>query len=257
MKAFAVPITRHKLVASHRKMEELCSVFNKAMSIGGAPAPDYVHIVSEVKSAAESIHLHRADGDGRIDSANKEAFFLNEMQRIILTQHPDWNVCITPPRADCDFIVNSVRINLKLTDCKTADNSVNKRAIYFSITGDTNYPTSSNWNEFLHELQKAKAENRIKTNRDRATEYHYLVKNKITGEVLFKPIFDIHRYVSNASNDLQINWKKEFQNADYVTADAEYVKKVGELLVCIQTSVRQMIERTKAFAEADIESLFK
>lgn len=237
---------------SRRKMEELCGAFNKAMSI----TPDYAQTVSVVKSVAESIIVQKTDGDGRIDSANKESHFLNALRTNVLQTYPDWDVCITPARADCDVIVNDIRINLKLTDCKSADNSVNKRAIYFSITGDTKYPNSSNWNDFLAELQRAKSENRIKKQRDRATEYHYLVKNKITGEVLLKPIFDIHKYVSNASNDLQINWKKEFQNADYNTDDSDYLKKVAELLICIQTSVRQMIERTKAFADADIESLF-
>lgn len=235
-------------------MEQLCGAFNKAMSI--TAKPEYIQTVSVVKSIAASIDIQKADGDGRIDSANKEAHFLNELKHMILCDNPDWDVRITPARADCDVIVNDIRINLKLTDCKSSDNSVNKRAIYFSITGDTNYPNSSNWNEFLNELQKAKSENRIKQERDRATEYHYLVKNKITGEVLLKPIFDIHKYVSNASNDLQINWKREFQNADYTTAETDYLKKVTELLVCIQTSVRQMIERTKEFADADIESLF-
>jgi hypothetical protein len=185
----------------------------------------------------------------------KETPFLNEMKCILLEKHPDWVIVISPPRASCDIMVNSIRINLKLTDCKSADNSVNKPSIYYSITGLTTYPYSSNWNAFLDRLIDAKNRNQIKTQRHKPTEYHYLVKNKLTGDVLLKSIFDIHDYVSNPSNDLQINWKNEFAHYEYHTEDANYLPKVQSLLVCIQTSVKEMIERTKRFADADIESI--
>lgn len=218
---------------------------------------DYNSTIKEIKDVAKSIGVKKADCDGRIDSAMKETPFLNEMKRVLLEKHPDWNVEISPPRASCDIMVNSIRINLKLTDCKSSDNSVNKPSIYYSITGLTNYPYSSNWNEFLDRLKDAKTKNQIKKQRYKPTEYHYLVKNKLTGDVLLKPIFDIHTYVSNPSNDLQINWKNEFAHFEYHTEDADYLKKVQSLLVCIQTSVKEMIERTKRFAEADVGLLLK
>ena len=216
---------------------------------------EYNTTITEIEIVAKSIGVKKADCDGRIDSAMKETPFLNEMKRILLEKHPDWEVVISPPRASCDIMVNSIRINLKLTDCKSSDNSVNKPSIYYSITGLTTYPYSSNWNEFLDRLCDAKTTNQIKKQRYKPTEYHYLVKNKLTGDVLLKPIFDIHTYVSNASNDLQINWKNEFAHSEYHTEDADYLKKVQSLLVCIQKSVKEMIERTKRFAEADMSSL--
>lgn len=215
----------------------------------------YNTTITEIEIVARSIAVKKADCDGRIDSAMKEIPFLNEIKRILLEKHNDWDVVISPPRASCDIMVNSIRINLKLTDCKSSDNSVNKPSIYYSITGLTTYPYSSNWNEFLDRLSDAKTTNQIKKQRYKPTEYHYLVKNKLTGDVLLKPIFDIHTYVSNASNDLQINWKNEFAHSEYHTEDADYLKKVQSLLVCIQKSVKEMIERTKRFAEADISSL--
>lgn len=218
--------------------------------------PEYLATVAEIEAVATAIGVAKAGGgDGRIDSAMKEGPFLEEMKRMLLEKHPDWTIVISPPRASCDILVNSIRINLKLTDCKSSDNSVNKPSIFYSITGQTTYPYSSNWNEFLDKLTEAKAAHQIKTERYKPTEYHYLVKNKLTGEVLLKPIFDIHTYVSNASNDLQINWKNEFANKAYATEDADYVKKVQSLLLCIQKSVKEMIERTRRFAEADVESL--
>lgn len=215
----------------------------------------YDETIAEIITVTKAISLTRAGGDGRIDSAMKETPFLEEMKRILLEKHSTWDIVISPPRAACDILVNSIRINLKLTDCKSSDNSVNKPSIYYSITGATTYPYSSNWNDFLQKLTEAKANNTIKKTRKKETEYHYLVKNKLTGDVLLKPIFDIHTYVSNASNDLQINWKNEFIHAEYVTKDEDYLNKVHSLLACIQKSVKEMIERTQKFAEADMKSL--
>lgn len=218
---------------------------------------DYNTIIAEIEAVAKSIGVKKDGGDGRIDSAMKETPFLNEMKSILLEKHRDWEIIISPPRASCDIMINSIRINLKLTDCKSADNSVNKPSIYYSITGLTTYPYSSTWNEFLDRLTSAKITNQLKNERNKITEYHYLVKNKLTGDVLLKPIFDIHTYVSNPSNDLQINWKNEFLHSEHRTDDADYLKKVQSLLLCIQKSVKEMIERTARFANADISSLFK
>jgi hypothetical protein len=222
---------------------------------------DYELTIAEIKRAASIIGLEKSESaDGRIDSAMKETPYLNDLKQLIMTDHPDWDVQISPPRASCDIMVNSVRINLKLTDCKSSDNSMNKPSIFYSITGLTNYPYSSNWKDFRDRIQDAGRANQIKHRRHKPTEYHYLVKNKITGEVLLKPIFDIHTYVSNPSNDLQINWKNEFINSGYYidsSDDEVYMKKVEELLLCIQKSVKDMIERSLPFAEADIASLLR
>ena len=222
---------------------------------------DYEYTIAEIKRVAMLVGVAKSESDdGRIDSAIKETPFLNEMKRILTTEHPEWDVQISPPRASCDIMVNTIRINLKLTDCKSSDNSMNKPSIFYSITGLTNYPYSSNWNDFFERIRDAGLVHQIKKQRHKPTEYHYLVKNKLTGDVLLKPIFDIHTYVSNPSNDLQINWKNEFLHADYSLdsgsgGDATYMKKVEELLLCIQKSVKEMIERSRRFAEADIGAL--
>lgn len=215
----------------------------------------YDETISEVLRIAKTISVTKAGGDGRIDSAMKEAPFLEELKRQLLERHSTWEIIISPPRASCDIMVNAVRINLKLTDCKSSDNSVNKPSIFYSITGLSTYPYSSNWNEFQERLVDAAKEKQIKTSRHRPSEYHYLVKNKVTGDTLLKPIFDIHTYVSNASNDLQINWKNEFEHISETTDDSNYLKKVESLLITLQRSVREMIERTRKFAEADVGSL--
>ena len=218
---------------------------------------EYKETIQMIKKVAKDISVIKTNKDGRIDSAIKEGPFLEEIKTKILKKYPNWNVIISPPRASCDIMINGIRINLKLTDCKSADNSVNKPSIYYSITGLTNYPYSSTWNEFYKRLVKAKGNNNIKMVRDKSTEYHYLVKNKINGDVLFKSIFDIHTYISNPSNDLQINWKNEFENIKYKTRDDNYLEKVKELILTIQKSVKEMISRTKEFADADIGEIFR
>jgi hypothetical protein len=215
----------------------------------------YDETYAEIVRVAQSISVVRTEGDGRIDSAMKEQPFLQELRRQLLSSHPTWEIQISPPRAACDVLINGIRVNLKLTDCKTADNAANKPSIFYSITGLTTYPYSSNWNDFLAKLTEARARGEFKRTRDKTTEYHYLAKNKLTGEVLFKPIFDIHTYVSNASNDLQINWRHEFEHAGHKTDDDKYMEKVVALLRAIQKSVQEMIARTRLFADADFSTL--
>lgn len=52
------------------------------------------------------------------------------------------------------------------------------------LTGQSTYPYSSTWNEFLDLLGAAKKAGHVKQVRHRPTEYHYLVKNKRTGTTL-------------------------------------------------------------------------
>ena len=211
--------------------------------------PTYQETIAAIVTTARSIAVQRIGEDGRIGSAMSERPFLEELKRLL---PPTYDVQISPPRAACDVMINGIRINAKLTDCKTSDNAANKPSLFWSITGEQ-YPYSSNWNQFLEKLMAAKAAGKIKAERDPMTEYHYLAKNKTTGEVLLKSVFDIHTYVSNPSNDLQINWGNEFAHADYVAP--AYKRKVVELLGAIQRSVREMIERTQSFANAKFDEL--
>lgn len=217
---------------------------------------DYLRTIEELKKISKMIPLKKQSRDGRLESAISENYFLKELKKLLLENNPSWNIVIPPPRYYCDIIVNSIPINLKLSDCKSSDNSINKKAIYFSITGSDKYPSSSNWNDFLEKILETKSKNGIKSRRKLETEYHFLVKNKTTGEILLKSIFDIHTYISNASNDLQINWKNEFLHIEHFTEEKKYVEKIKTLLSCIQTSVQQKIKRTENFAIADFDSIF-
>lgn len=216
----------------------------------------YQTVIDLVRRTAIDIPLHKEGNDGRIDSAIKEGPFLDELGKRLLLAHPDWVVERPRCRSACDIIINDIRFNLKITDCRSPDNAANKASFYYSITGRNDYAYSSNWNDFLNKIMTAKENGHIKTRRDIQTEYHYLVKHKTTGQVLCKAIFDIHTYVSNASNDMQIHWGHEFRNSDHATLDEDYHKKVESLLLCLQRSVRMMIERSNRFAETDFSNIF-
>jgi hypothetical protein len=95
-----------------------------------------------------------------------------------------------------------------------------------------------------------------KTERDRHTEYHYLVVDKDTGTVLLKSILDIHTYKSNPANIFQINWKKEFKNIDYVTPESKYRSALLEMFGTVQKSIRQAIDGMDKFADADLKKMF-
>lgn len=222
----------------------------------GMTHEEYNLVITEIVAAAKLIDVKKSKSDGRIDSALKENPFLVDLKTRLSEKYADWNIIIGKERGPYDIKINDIMINLKLTDCRSADNSVNKPAIYYSITGLLSYPYASTWNQFIQILAEAKKKNKIKQQRDRPTEYHYLVKNKLTGDVLLKSIFDIHTYVSNPSNDLQIKWKNEFEHRDYYTAEEDYPEKVLELMGCIQKSAKRMIKRTYEFAEADLANLF-
>jgi hypothetical protein len=217
----------------------------------------YRDTISEITNVAKTINIQKSGSDGRVESLLKEGPFLVELKETLLKKYPLWVIAITPPRASCDIMVNQIRINLKITECKYSDDAMSKPSVYYSITGNTDYPYSSTWNDFLFRLEEAKSKNQIKRVRDRSSEYHYLVKNKLSGDVLLKSIFDIHTYNSNPSNTLQVNWKNEFKHRDYFVNDEEYIDKVQSLMHCIQKSVKEMIDRSSKLADSDISSLFK
>jgi hypothetical protein len=212
----------------------------------------YINTISAIKTACEKINLtYSGDGDGRIVSAIKEPEYLNTLKTILNKTHPTFTVEIGKARLWFDIRINNIPINLKLTTCN-ADNCFNKESIIYSMTGLDSTKKNMDFNTFWELCSSSKK----KELRDKSTEYHYLVVDKNTGGILLKSILDIHTFKTNPSNKMQINWKHEFQNIDYTTPDHLFKEKIQELLKVIQTSVKQYIDTTRKFAEANIDELY-
>ena len=212
----------------------------------------YTQIYQAILDACAKINLIYSKGDGRITSAVKEDEYLQQLQKLLETLHPEIKFEFQPvDRWWWDCRVGGLTINLKLTTGGT-DNAFNKVAIYYIISGIELEKKNMNFNKFWETIKGCPK----KDSRDRMTEYHYLVVNKNTGKVLLKSILDIHTFKSNPSNDLQINWNNEFNHIDFVTPDADFKDKVKQLLKAVQTSVKQAIDGMKEFACADIDAEF-
>lgn len=213
------------------------------------PYPD---TYKAVVSACSAINIQfGASDDGRITSAVKETEYLDQLEQLLLDSNSEFHIERPKARHWYDVRINGIPINLKLT-CGGTDNAFNKAAIVYSVSGEEIVKKNMNFNKWFDHLKSVTK----KVARDRTSEYHYLVLNKDSGELLFKSIFDIHTYKSNPCNDMQINWAQEFLHLDYKTTDEDYRNKVRELLKTVQQSVKQLISSMSDFAEADIDELF-
>ncbi len=210
----------------------------------------YEKTIEIIKEACSTINLeYSCEGDGRLTSAIKEGEYLENLIKYLKEKYPKIIVVKSRPRYWNDIVINDIHINLKITTGGT-DNVFNKSSIYYTITGKLLHKNNINWNEWYEALKQSK----IKINRDIQTEYHYLVVNKTTGEVLLKSILDIHTYKSNPSNILQINWNNEFK--EHLYQNGSYKEKILELLSTIQFSLKKRRENEENFVSADISKLY-
>ena len=185
--------------------------------------------------------------DGRIDSANDESKFIDRFQEIM--NNMGHEVVKAKSRHWYDLKINSIPVNLKITSCKSADNAFNKKSIAYTLIGDIETVEKYRETNFDDWFSKIKNYYEAMTvDRNPMKEYYYLVLNKTSNEILFKSILDIHTYKKNSSgNVLQIDWKNEFQNKEYICNDAK--QKMRELLTTIQQAVREETEKSRGFRE--------
>ena len=212
----------------------------------------YAETIAAIKKVCEKINIsYSLTGDGRIVSAVKEKEYLDALVEALKEEDPH-TVCEIPKdRHWYDIRINSIPINLKITKGTSADNSFNKTAFIYTLTAVEVEIKNMNMNKWFGHIQKIPH----KTERDRQTEYHYLVVDKNTGKVLLKSILDVRAYKSNPANIFQIKWKDEFKNIDYVTPEGKYRSTLLELFGTVQKSIRQAIAGMDKFAGADLKKL--
>lgn len=217
---------------------------------------NYDLCIENIKTACGLIERTRVQvgghEDGRIVSAMNEKDVLIRLTNKLLELHPETKIVIPKHRHWYDVMIDDIPVNLKLTTGGT-DNAFNKNAMLFSLTGRMEETTCGTFDKLFHKLQEYK----LKTARNKLTEYHYLVINKRTGQFLLKSIFDICTYVSNPCNILQINWKHEFANIHHEISPQEYPNKVKQLIETIQKSIQMDINSKRTFASMDCLTLFE
>jgi hypothetical protein len=211
----------------------------------------YVETITDIKKVCKKINIsYSLTGDGRIVSAVKEKEYIDALIKG-LKEENQYIVCEVPKdRHWYDIRINGIPINLKITKGGT-DNAFNKVAFLYTLTGVEVKKKNMNMNKWFEHVRTTPH----KTERDRQTEYHYLVVDKDTGRVLLKSILDIRAYNSNPANIFQINWKKEFKNIDYVTPEDKYRSALLEMFGTVQKSIRQAMDGMDKFAGADLKKL--
>lgn len=201
----------------------------------------YSETIQIIKEACKKITLKLdKNPDGRIVSAVSETMYLKHLHENL---PEDMDVIIPGIRCWYDIMINKIPINLKITSGGT-DNVFNKCAVVYTLTG-AEHKNIKTYNR-MYELLKT-----IKTTRVPETEYHFLVVNKLDGQVLIKSLLDVE-YKSNPINIIQINWKNEFKNPE---STHTYSLQVGALLGTIQKSLRQYQSSFDKFIDADFKKL--
>jgi len=232
---------------------ELLELFENVMVIDeDAFVPSYDKTIEAIIRLSKEIKLDLSscDGnDGRLVSAIKEKPLLDILENLLVEEFPFIKITRPSARFWADIFINGIPINLKISSCKT-DNAFNKSSIKNTCLQTEDSMGSCNFNRLYENL----VEGLKPETRNLKTEYHYLVFDKKSGNVLCKSILDIKTYKSNPSNILQINWNKEFASADYRCDN--HKEKIRELLKTIQKSLRDQYNNNKMFIEADIDKDF-
>lgn len=91
-------------------------------------------------------------------------------------------------------------INIKVSACKSADNSVSKKAIYYALTGIIDSKIERN-QEFFASLKN----NMKDTNKD----YYFIIIDKNNGKAFHTSLKQLQYLTPNGNNPpFQINWNK-------------------------------------------------
>lgn len=217
----------------------------------------YAHISRWISAACRQVRTeymcHRYQrahkGDGRLQSAHEEKWFLNRLVHHLRGMHPTLPIERSATREWYDIRVCGIPINLKLT-CGGTDNAFNKMSIEYTIRGDVPDKKKISFNEWLDHLVEALPN--MSDRRDRRREYHYLVFNKKDGRFQFTSLLDIRSFRSNPTNILQICWRREFQPDASVSRERyQKGKTVRRILEVIRQSLLQDYQRKKRFLEMD------
>lgn len=148
--------------------------------------------------------LPAGSGDGRTDSTFAENYIISKIKEADKWKVEAPNKKSNNNRAWYDVKIDGFFIDIKVSECKTADNTQAKKAIYYLLTGDENTGNiPDRGDEFFRLMYKNESPNEIR-------DYYYLVVNKTdTSDVFMVSLKGLAKCNVNPSNmPFQVNWVK-------------------------------------------------
>ena len=161
---------------------------------------------------SKNISISEEHGDGRINSVVDEKTIIDTL----IKEYGSENIVEPIVRHWFDVKIFDNPVNIKVSAFKTADNFSSKRALLYSLTNlsENEIEKVNTWFDFQEKVKLGKS---IDNNRD----YHCIVLNKQTNEVILQGLKTLTKLTPNGNNLLfQINWKynKEIINRKHKEA---------------------------------------
>ncbi|MBQ7259400.1 MAG: hypothetical protein IJS57_05575 [Paludibacteraceae bacterium] len=138
--------------------------------------PEIIQDVSEYLASARNFRISSSTHDGRINSALNEDEILTFLELEFRNISTRYKFVRPNAREWYDFAIENNNefypVNIKVTNCATADNLNSKLGIYYAMTGlIPSFNNSIGWESFLRKLKQSFGRHKDK-------DYYFLIINK-------------------------------------------------------------------------------
>ncbi len=168
--------------------------------------PEIIQKVSEFLANSRNFRISTTTNDGRINSALNEDEILTFLE--VNFPHISRNYRFVRPQARewYDFVIENNHefypVNIKVTNCSSADNLNCKLGIFYAMTGlIPSFNNSIGWENFLRKLKASFGKNKDK-------DYYFLIINKVDlSDVFCCSLKTLTSLVANGNNlPFQSRW---------------------------------------------------
>jgi len=144
-----------------------------------------------------------------------------------------------------DISIDDIFFNIKISNALGCDNALNKKSVVYSLStlNEKDIPNRMTFDTMNRLVTKYK-----RKTRDVNKEYYFLFVHKGTHEIIIKSMNDISNYVSNPSNVLQINWKREIRDK-HIVFDDNIAHATSRLFIPIKRSLSESYASYRTFIE--------
>lgn len=193
-------------------------------------------ITNELKK--ESIIFTGTTRDGRLNSAFNEKIIIEHLKNICEKHGIKYHK--PPVRYWYDFAIFDEKdlmlpINIKISECKTADNISSTKGLYWALTGKE--IKRIQWEPFFKSLSENK--------KDTDADYYFIIINKKTLDIFNTSLKKLCVLVSNGNNmPFQCNWSKN-KNKINRTFDESYtfITKAFKKSIDLRSQIKEAYEK--------------